>query len=163
MYLDCRMRQSRRVTLVPRERAQGRVAERFGDVLPFREEIVNEEAPETASQDPLLQRVQESGPSWTMSRLPKLPFRIEFLKGCVNSPALSRCLKFFTRRMSRQPKIFFRSEFQQVAVNRARLWMLPRSQAKAEFAARGGADDRCDRDLRHGMRGLAAYSNAVSR
>ena len=150
------------MTLVPRERAQGRVAERLGDVLPFREETVDEEAPETASQDPLLQRTGERA-LWTMSRLPKLPSRIEFPKGCVNSPALSRCPKFFTRRMSRQPKIFFRSEFQQVAVNRARLWMLPRSQAKAEFAARGGADDRCDRDLRHGMRGLAAYSNAVSR
>ena len=44
------------VTLVLRERVQRRFAERIGDVPQFREEIVDEEAPETASQDRLLQR-----------------------------------------------------------------------------------------------------------
>ena len=81
------------VTPVQHERVRRRVAERIGDVSQFREEVVDEEAPETASQDWL--------PSWTMSRLPKLPFRSEFLKGCLNSPALSRCPRILARRMSR--------------------------------------------------------------
>ena len=47
------------VTMVPRERVQRRVADRIGDVPQFREETVDEEAPETASQDLRLQRTVE--------------------------------------------------------------------------------------------------------
>ena len=46
-------------------------------------------------------RVQWIGPSWTVSRLPKLPFGSEFLKGCVNSSALSRCPRTLARKMWR--------------------------------------------------------------
>ena len=76
------------VTLVPRGRVQRRVAECIGGVPQFREENVDEEAPETASQDRGCSE-QWSGPSWTMSRLPKLPFRSDFLKGlCEQSGVL---------------------------------------------------------------------------
>ena len=38
------------------------------------------------------------GPSWTVSRLPKLPFRSEFLRGCVSSSASSRCPRTLARK-----------------------------------------------------------------
>ena len=43
----------------PRERVQQLTVEQIGDVSQFRDEIVDEEAPETAGQDRLLQRTGE--------------------------------------------------------------------------------------------------------
>ena len=84
----------------PRERVQQLTLKQIGDVPQFRDEIVDEEAPETASQDWLVQR---TGRRALVDRVEaaKLPFGSEFLKGCVNSPALSTCPRILARRMSR--------------------------------------------------------------
>ena len=90
----------------PCERVQQLTVEQIGDVPQLREEIVDEEAPETASQDRRLQRTgKRDRPSWTMSRLPKLRFRSEFLKGCVNSQALSGCPRILSHESVQKVKI----------------------------------------------------------
>ena len=58
------------------------------------------EVTETASQDRNLQRALDQTP-WTLSELSKLSLRCEFLKGCGNTSASSKCPRTQGRKVSR--------------------------------------------------------------